>query len=251
MSSRSGFTAAQVQRRANSLANAKQRRAAGIAKARGINGITAQTIRVGGWANPAAGGELKYKDRGSAQVILNAVDTWDVINATALLNGIAGGSGADQRVGRKLTMKSLMFRWSLFLNPNASTLATGGTPIRIIIFYDKQANATFPTTSELLASNIFNSNNNLDNRDRFVILADIYTDPISSVGNAAVAGKRFIPLNHEVVFNNGDTANDIGTINTGSVFVTFAQNGGLKTSTTAGQEGAFLKWNSRIRYEDK
>jgi len=244
-----GFTQAQLNRRSMSLAAAKQRRAASIAKSRNISGITAQTIRVGGWANPSSGGELKYKDRGSSQPIQDGVDSWDVINATSLMNGIGGGSGADQRVGRKVTMKSLMFRWSYFLNPNATTLSNGGSPLRIIIFYDKQANATLPTIANLLQADLFNSNNNLDNRDRFVILADIYTEPISSVGNSGVGGKRYIPLNHEVVFNAGDNADEIGSITTGSIFVTFAQNGGIKTNGV--NYGTTFKWNSRIRYEDK
>lgn len=252
MTSTGGFTAAQVARRNASLAQAKARRAVAISKARGnLSGITAQTIRVGGWANPAGGGELKFKDRASAQTILDSVDTWDVINATSLLNGIGSGAGANQRIGRKLTMKSLMLRWSFYLNPNANVLATGGSPLRIVVFYDKQANASPATIADLFTSDIYNSNNNLDNRDRFVILADIYTDPISSVGDVAVSGKRFIKLNHEVIFNNGDTADDIGAIQTGAVYITFAQTGGLKTATTSGQEGSFFKYNSRIRYEDK
>lgn len=245
-----GFTAAQVIRRQVSLNAAKRRRAASIAKARNINGVTAQTIRVGGWANPSGGGELKYKDIAWTQTILSN-DKWDVITEQTLLNGIGGGSGANQRVGRKVIMKSLMFRWSYFLNPTATTLASGGSPLRIIIFYDKQANANLPTIAGLLNSNWFNTNNNLDNRDRFVILADIYTDPVSSVGNSSVAGKRYIPLNHEVIFNGGDDADQIGSITTGSIFVTFAQDGGLSTPQTVGQEGAFFKFNSRIRYEDK
>jgi len=246
---KSQFTQAALARRSANMAASKVRRQNSIFKSRNISGITAQTIRVGGWANPSSGGELKYKDRGSAQEVLDGTDTWDVINATALMNGVGGGSGADQRVGRKITMKSLMFRYSYFMNPNATTISSGGSPLRIIIFYDKQANATLPTIANLLQSDIYNSNNNLDNRDRFVILADIYTDPISSAGNTGVAGKRYIPLNHEVVFNNGDNADEIGSITTGSIFITFAQNGGIKTNALA--NGTQFKWNSRIRYEDK
>lgn len=249
-SASTGFTAAQVIRRQVSLNAAKRRRAASIAKARNINGITAQTIRVGGWANPSGGGELKYKDVAWTQPLLNN-DTWDPINNFGLLNGIGSGSGANQRIGRKVIMKSLMFRWSYYLNPTATVLANGGSPLRIIIFYDKQANANLPTISGLLESNYFNSNNNLDNRDRFVILADIYTDPVSSVGNSSVAGKRYIPLNHEVIFNGGDNPDQIGSITTGSIFITFAQDGGLNTPVTEDQEGAFFKFASRIRYEDK
>lgn len=240
------FTQAQVDRRTQSLNAAKQRRLATMSRNR-LSGITAQTIRVGGWANPAKTGELKFKDRGFSNNVPSAVDGFDVIGDDNLMNGIGGGSKATQRVGRKVTMKSLLLRYSFYLNPAATTPATGGSPLRIIVFYDKQANASHPTITDLVVSNLFNANNNLDNRDRFVVLADIYTDPISSVGSTSVAGKRYIRLNNEVVFNDGDTENSIGTITTGSVYIVWAQTGGIKSDVA---DGIKFKWNARIRYED-
>ena len=65
---------------------------------------TRQAIRTGGWANPAAGGELKFIDVTAANSTLAFGSS--AFAAGILLNGIQQGSDANTRIGRKITLKS-------------------------------------------------------------------------------------------------------------------------------------------------
>lgn len=209
----------------------------------------AATIRVGGWASPASGGELKFFDKSANINPPSGSDAWNIPAAATLLNGIGGGSNANQRVGRKVTLKSLMFRYRFSFDASVvGATATGGGNLRILIVYDKQPNANFPPVLSVLQNDFFNTMNNLDNRDRFVILADEYSDGISVNGTFSVTGKRYIKLNHEMVFNAGDNADSIGTIQTGAIYLMFAQTG---TCIVDNASALDFSWASRIRYEDK
>lgn len=207
------------------------------------SGTTQQAIRVGGWSNPSRMGsrELKFKDTyNGAQALTFASATFSLApGATQLLNGLVPGSAADQRIGRKITMKSLYFRYAVTMNPTS----TGGSPVRILIVYDKQANATAPAVTDILTSDLFIALNNLSNRDRFVTLCDIMTEPIATGNNYSVAGQVYKKISFETMYNAG-TAGTIGDITSGSVYVMAAHNGAIGTAN------ASITWYSRIRYED-
>jgi len=122
--------------------------------------------------------------------------------------------------------------------------STAGGAVRIIIFYDKQANATAPGVTDVLLADAFQSPNNLSNRDRFVVLADEVTESIgASTGVFATCGTIFKRLNNEVMFNAG-AAGTVGDITSGSVYIMFAQNG------TIGTAAPQITFRSRIRYTD-
>jgi len=208
----------------------------------------AGAIRPGGWYNPIRGVERKFYDRSFNSTIPSNVVTWSTITNNFLLNGVPTGAGATARVGRKMTIKSLMFRYNVRIDGSVdNTATTGGASIRMLIVYDRAPNAVIPTNAAIVQDDFFVTNLNLDNRDRFVVLADILSEPISKEGNWNACGKRFIKLNNDVVFNAGDTANDIGTIQTGAIYFLFAQSGGLTYTTASALD---LGWSTRIRYED-
>lgn len=202
----------------------------------GVSGTTAQAMRTGGWANPTRGGELKFVDTNPTTTPAIGVVTW---TAGTLLNGLANGSDASTRVGRKITMKSLLMKYFWKCDP----ASTGGSPLRILIVYDKQANAAAPAITDILLLDNFNSPNNLSNRDRFVTLVDHYTEPIGIAGNFGVGGSVYKKLNMETMFNAG-SAGTIGDITSGSVYLFVAQNGGILT--VAGDFDSRV----RIRYTD-
>ena len=122
--------------------------------------------------------------------------------------------------------------------------STLGSPVRIIVFYDKQANAQAPAVTDVLLADAFPSPNNLSNRDRFVVLADIVTEPIGVATGVYVANfEIYKKLNLETMFNAG-TAGTIGDITSGSVYIMAAQAGAIATAAPT------FTFRSRIRYTD-
>jgi len=195
-----------------------------------------QAMRTGGWANPSKGGELKFCDNTiSTAITFNSA----AFSAAQLLLTIAQGTDASGRIGRKITVKSLLFRFAIKLG----TTSTFGAPVRILIVYDRQANATAPAITDVLTVDDFFSPNNLSNRDRFVTIFDNITDPISAGSNAQVADVLYKRLNLEVMYNAGTDAT-IGSISSGSIYLFVAQAGSLLTAN------GNINARCRIRYTD-
>jgi len=197
---------------------------------------TQQAMRIGGWSNPSKGGELKFVDTS-----INLDPTFNTTSFTAgtLLNGLSPGSDASSRIGRKVTIKSLLVRWSWTLG----AMSVGGSSVRILIVYDKQSNATAPGITDILLTDDFLSQNNLSNRDRFVTLCDMITDPIATGANYSVSGVIYKKLNLETMFNAG-VAGTIGDITSGSIYCFQAANSSITTAS-----GDF-RAKARIRYTD-
>ena len=64
------------------------------------------------------------------------------------INGVAAGTDYNNRIGRKIMMKSLLLR--IVLSPIATASAPIGDAVRIIVFYDTQTNGVLPTIAQLL-----------------------------------------------------------------------------------------------------
>jgi len=183
--------------------------------------LTVQSIRTGGWANPTRSGELKFVDVSYGTDVTVGTAAWA---AGQLLNGMANGSDASTRIGRKITMKSLLIRW--YVNYAATT--AGGGAIRYLVVYDKQANAQAPAITDILIADEFSAYNNLSNRDRFVTLVDHVIPALSDTGDKSQAGVIFKRINLETIFNAG-SAGTIGDISSGSVYIFVCQTGGIIT----------------------
>lgn len=201
-----------------------------------LNSTNQQALRTGGWANPSSGGELKFKDTTVAAALAAGFATFSAAN---LLNGLANGSDASTRIGRKVNIKSVLIRHSFVMAPTS----TGGSPIRILVVYDKQANAAAPAITDILLADDFNSPNNLSNRDRFVTIFDQITDLVSTGANFSVSDVLFKRVNFETMFNAG-SAGTIGDITSGSIYLFIAQNGGITTATPS------YTMRCRVRYTD-
>lgn len=198
-------------------------------------------FRTGGFVSPVTSGELKFTDVSLANgTCALAARTWTTPGPTFLLNGLVPDSTATGRIGRKVVMKSLYLR--MFSNFAATT--TGFGYIRYLVVYDRQSNAQAPAVTDILLSDDVLSQMNISNKDRFVILASGSMDPISAQANGISSEVEiYKKLNLPVQFNAG-TAGTIGDIQTGAVYILFAQTGGL--ATTAPQ----FSFRSRIRYSD-
>jgi len=205
-------------------------RAAAVSMARGVNAAT-RGLQL-------AEGEFKSVDAGAT------VDV-DTTGTLTLLNGIARGDEINERNGREVTMRSIEFHGDIYPTVTTGTACQG----RVLIVYDRQANAAALTVAQVLNAVSTTAPRNLENRRRFKILMDRrLTLPNSS---AAAAGSEehkqinyYRRLRHPITFNNGD-AGTIADITTGSLYVITVG------SNVKGVTGANLTFSSRVRYQDK
>ena len=203
-------------------------------------------IRTGGFSNPTRSLEMKFIDTIVTSITVHPLGGGAVIQ---LLNGIAPGSAANQRIGRKVTMKRLTFSIAIQYPATSAGVATFA---RFMIVYDRQTNAANPGMTDILDANTIEAQVNLSNRDRFKILKNwtFKVGPAVTTTNSAVPNvyiKRFtmrLPKDaQEVTFNSG-TAGTVADIATGGLFLACITGGGIATA------GASGNMSNRIRYTD-
>jgi len=171
--------------------------------------------------------------------------TVGIVGTVGVMNNTTVGAAANQRIGRKIVMKSLFVRGEITA-PVAQTLSGNA---RIVILYDRQPNAAAPAAtlpfSSLVANQDSNSLMNLDNRERFKVLMDIDM-PIAPIGsgNAVATFNRYIKLNYETDYNTGN-AGTIADITSGAVLI-FTSCG--QSMVAAGPPQISL--SGRIRFSD-
>lgn len=205
-------------------------------KSRAMSSTTARSIAVGGWAFSGNKPEKKFVD---TSISISPVAGSNAFTSGQLLNSLANGTSASDRIGRKVVMKSIYIRWSFEMAPTG----VDGAPLRILVVYDKQANGALAAITAPLVSSAFNSLNNLSNKDRFVTLFDHISDPIDAEGPHAVAGVLYKPINLEVQFDE-DTDGGIDDIMSGAVILYVAQQGTIITAAPT------FVCRTRIRYTD-
>lgn len=170
--------------------------------------------------------ELKNLD-----VVTNNAITFGQATANlALLNGCDDGATSTTRVGRKIIITSLSWRWQGSLAPTT----TGASGLRLLIVRDSQSNGVAPTATDVLQVDTIYSMMNLDNSKRFKVLVDHLVPCVGTAGPQSWNEKGFLQFEKpaknkaglEVTFNGNSTAT-ITSINTGSIYALFYQNGSL------------------------
>jgi len=197
-------------------------------------------LRTGGWRGvPGRRGELKYVD-------VTANSFFTEAGAVYLLNGLVPGTGASQRIGKKAVMKTLQFRASIgALSAGAEDTIFQGI-VRFLWIYDKQSNATAPTLAQIFEqTDSGTSFMNMDNRDRFVVLADRQIAMDQSGGHPAAQIKMYKKINLPTIFNAG-TAGTIADITSGSIYLVLISDSVLASPTQLPD----VNWTSRFRYDD-
>lgn len=157
-----------------------------------------------------------------------------------LLNGIATGTNATNRVGRRITMTALQLR----VNVTLATTSVGSSPLRFLVVYDKQTNGANPMATDVLVNDTIDSNMNLGNSRRFETLCDIEFPCIGTAGPQSAWVNRYVKLNHPVEFNGSSSA-AVTAITSGSVIMLAYQNGAIVTTNPLINEVV-----SRIRFTD-
>lgn len=153
------------------------------------------------------------------------------------LNSIARSDSATGRIGRKLTMKSLQFRFTV----NESS-GSGPSQVRFVVVYDKQSNLSTPAVTDVFTIDRFDSPINLNNSDRFVVVCDEVSESRQST-SLNISGQRYVKMNLDAIFTgSGGAPTDI---NTGALWLFLAANGAVGDTETTPVDSFF-----RLRYVD-
>jgi len=186
-----------------------------------------------GWSS-SRGTQNEFKSL-DVTVTAGAADTTGTLT---LLNGVAPGSDINQRVGRQIMMKSIQLNFTGIGN------ASNDSIIRFLVVWDKQCNAAALTIANLLTAASVNSTRNLDNRNRFVILAD-QRMPVNIAGVEGHYWQTtfYRKLRHPTTFNTGN-AGTVADMTTGSIYLV------VIGSNVAGATAGTFNSTSRIRFLD-
>ncbi|AXF51970.1 MAG: coat protein/nuclear export [Cressdnaviricota sp.] len=181
--------------------------------------------------------------------VVDTALTTTIIPTTAsitLLNGIATGTDYTNRIGRKIMIKSILFRTTLV--PNTSSNTPAGDTTRHMIIYDNQSNGAAPVIADILQNSGINDPMNLNNRDRFRVLFDKYVtmEAAQYAAGTLTAGspgarqvKLYKKCNLDQVFNN--TGSTVASIQTGALYYVVLS--GFNNQSTS-------LWTCRIRFID-
>lgn len=118
--------------------------------------------------------EIKTLDIG-----LDLLQPFSNVAQFKLLNGIKQGAAYYNRIGKKISMKSVRVEIQVYTNPDGD-IPGGHDYLRFILVYDRQANGAFPTYTTLMQLRDVDGNTstsckaylNMDYSERFVILRD-------------------------------------------------------------------------------
>ncbi len=187
-------------------------------------------LRVGGYygrfAHSNGSGELKFHD---VQVDEAAAD-WSagIIQNSGTLNVIPQDVTEKTRVGRKVTIKSIMWRGAF----STTAIANGATVqnsevVRVIIYLDKQCNGATAAVTDILESANFQSYRNLSNSNRFVTLMDktfvVIPEPPCGTSAANDQGQRttnktfYKKCNIKLEYDDSAQTGAIGTIRSNNI----------------------------------
>jgi len=180
----------------------------------------------------AAGGDSRpeLKDVAGLQALTSAAaTTWSPLSFIA---GIATGTSAGQRVGRKTLLKSLLVRWN--------TSYASANSARLMVVYDHSPNGVLPLITDILNINSLNGINNLDNSDRFIILKDFYLNTQIPDGQLFKAESFFLkwPEGLQQVWTAAGTGT-IADCTTGALYIMACGGVAVTVNTT-----------TRVRYTD-
>lgn len=139
-----------------------------------------------------------------------AAGTWSPVT---LVNGIAQGATANTRIGRRVTIKSMLVRWH--------SISVG--VVRWMVVYDHAPNGALPAITDILTTDSFNGPMNLINNDRFMVLHD---EVVNFTNGTSAAGKwnyKRQPL--QMQYTNAATG-VIADITTGAIYMMAVHNTG-------------------------
>ncbi len=133
---------------------------------RGLKGYA----RIGGFYGrfSGAGAEWKFHDLDVNDAVVAVAGTIAQVSCLT----IKEGNGESDRIGRKLTVRSVQWRYKLTLPNLTGNLASLPDTVRVILYLDKQTNGATATAALILQTDDYQSFYNMANQSRFRILCD-------------------------------------------------------------------------------
>lgn len=161
-----------------------------------------------------------------------------------LLNGIAPGTGASQRIGMKIAIRSLEMRNNIYTNA-AGMVAQS---CRLLLLQDRQCNGAAPAAlTDFISPGTYLGMRNLANRKRFRIIWDKtynmglagLTDPQTVTRHIYLKFRK--PLNVEY---NAGVAGTVADISSNSLYLILVGN-----QAAGAADGDYIG-QIRLRYTD-
>lgn len=208
---------------------------------------------------PMVTGEMKYYDSTKSSTAIAAATDWtgcELDPTTSLFAPSVGGT-INQRIGRKVHLKSLRIRGIVGTAPSTTGAAYPPCQIRLLLVLDMQTNATqlnsedvmqAPSTATALACT--NSRQALSQLGRFRVLKDktfVIQDP-NIISNAIAGAGRMvpfkfnIPLKNMVVTFNAAATGGIGDIVDNSFHI-------IACASDSGMN-PFIQYEGRVTYKE-
>jgi len=209
-----------------------------------------------------SGEEKKFLDVSSdnATLVVPPVATPDYL----ILNACITGAGFFNRIGSKITMKSVHIK--INIAPRIPTTPPGGNnqTVRWLLVYDRQINGAFPTISTLLAdyqadganNTVVLSGMNPTQTGRFIILREHFIKVFNVKNDASLtaAGQSFMEQDGQWFVNwfvklkdleaiyKADTANETEFSNGGLYVVC------ISDCTSTDTSAVIYTYKSRLRF---
>jgi len=201
-------------------------------------GYTRTSGYYGRYNRPGSSSELKFFDTS----INFSIDTTGAIEAQ--LNLVPQGTTESQRIGRKITIKSIAIKGYIEGNGVASTAQL----VQMNLILDKQCNGAAAAYNDVYVSNSINAHRNMANSERFDVLKT-WRIPINPQVTI-IAGTSFLPTyknfkyykkcNIPIEFNN----------TTGAIAEIRSNNLSLIAISAGGDDTANFTATARITYSD-
>lgn len=190
-------------------------------------------VRTAGYFGKYAGGtpsELKFHDVPLDDAVVATLGT-----VFASLLTIPEGNGEEERIGRKIVIKKIQWRYSLEL-PESTLGGSTSDLVRVMLVLDQQCNGAAPTVDDMLKEGTgitYQNFNDLANSRRFKVLLD-KTHSISApagsgqgtTGTLDYGMKQqsytfFKSCNIRIEYDSTATTGVIGTIRSNNLFCLF------------------------------
>lgn len=253
---RSAYAAGMADRKAQAIRRRKFARSTGLS-ATAMYGPVRRTYS-GSLVPMRSGGYTPNRTERKVNDINTATYNISTTGSITLLCNPTLGSDFNNRIGRKIVLKSAYIRGRVVTEASQSAVLTNNNcfQARFILFSDLQPNGAAPAVTDLLIEALPSSQLNLNNRDRFKIYCDkeflfdpwmfstTATQTYSSASRQGYNFKKYKKINLESIYNatNGGT---IADIQSGALYMMWIGN----TAAGAGSDGNAIL-STRVRYAD-
>ncbi len=207
-----------------------------------VAGYTRRTGYYGRFSGP--GGEKKFKDTIVNDAVVAQLMTFNQITV------IAEGASESQRIGRKITVKSVHIKGTLKL-ANTGVVAETVDHVKLFLVQDTQTNGSLMTAVQLLETDNYASFRNLANSGRFKILYSKSFNLVSKSGAGDTANVIFgedirtincnVRCNIPIEYDNSAATGVVTSVRSNNLYWVSQSKSGF----------CEIHGNARVRYEDR